>query len=93
MAIREKITCKYLYLWRCLRLRENVSYSPVCAFFRQDVGELSPGTALQRGIRNVQVNKAGDLGHVTKSVLYDHHVVASTWRAGEDKQLILKLWE
>lgn len=53
--------------------------SPAGAFFGKNIRELSSSAALQSGIGNIHVNKAGDLGHVTKSILDDHHVVSSTW--------------
>ncbi len=60
-------------------MNKDLSDSPAGAFFGQDVRELGPSTALQCGIGNIHVDKAGDLGHVTKSILHYHHVVASTW--------------
>lgn len=58
---------------------------PAGALFGQDEGKLRPRAALQRGVGNVQVDQACDLGHVTKSVLDDHHMVTSTWWAEEYK--------
>lgn len=49
-------------------------------FFGQDVSELGSSAALQCGVGNIHVNEAGDLRYVTKSILHNHHVVASTWR-------------
>lgn len=60
-------------------MNKYLNDSHVGAFFGQDVRELSPSTALQCSIRNIHVDKAGDLGHVTKSILYYHHMVTSTW--------------
>lgn len=62
-------------------MNKEQSDSPAGAFFGQDERELGARTALQRGVRNVHVDDAGDLRHVTKGVLYYHHVVASTWGA------------
>lgn len=63
---------------------------PAGALFGEDVRELGPGAALQRGIRNIHVNKAGDLGHVTKSILYDHHVVPGACGAESRNIRIIK---
>lgn len=71
-----------------LRMKKDVNDSPAGAFFGQDVRELGPSTALHCGIRNIHVDKASDLGNVTKSILYDHHVVAGTWRAEERNRLV-----
>lgn len=60
-------------------INKYLNSSPVGAFFGQDVGELSPCTALHCGIWYIHVDKAGDLGHVTESILDDHHMVTSTW--------------
>lgn len=61
---------------------KDLNDSPTGAFFGQDVRELSPSAALQCGIRNIHVDKVGNLRHVTKRILHDYHVVASPCWAG-----------
>lgn len=73
------ITAKTFHPIHCCFVCTKMIDSPAGAFFGQDVRELSPSAAFQRGIRNIHMNKAGDLRHITKGVLYYHHVVASTW--------------
>lgn len=67
-------------LWFALILHMNkdLTDSPAGAFFGQDVRKFGSSAALQCGIRNVHVDKARDLGHITKGILYYHHVIAST---------------
>lgn len=56
----------------------SLKHSPAGAFFGQNIRELCSSAALQCSIRNIHVNKAGDLRHIAQSILNDHHVVAST---------------
>lgn len=69
-------------------MNRDLHDSPAGAFFGQDVRELGASTALHCGIRDVHVDKAGDLGHITKSILYYHHVVASTCGAHDMNRLV-----
>lgn len=71
-----------------LLMNRDLHDSPAGAFFGQDVRELGASTALHCGIGDVHVDKAGDLGHITKSILHYHHVVASTWGAHDMNRLV-----
>lgn len=58
---------------------KDLNDSPAGAFFGQYVRKLSSRAALQCGIGNIHMHKARDLRHITKGILYYHHVVASAW--------------